>query len=457
MGKRRFTHAFDGYAKLCSWTFRGNNDVSFTSRFLRTNFYRASKAKDDVAPYLLFQATEPPFTMWQRMQALLNGIDNTNTNVLKFNRRRPDRRGSEANYVAVSDFWQSYAFNLTTLRTRGRVEAKVPGGTPFGSTLPLPSSSHPIPEYGTSNLITYVCIMNPLPFGANYVRVIRVVSAKVRRLIANIRVDQVPYMHSFGLSKNYAVIFAAPLFVNIARMMETAEPVNSLDWFPDRPMNVYVVNIHTGRVKRFKTEPVFPMHNINAYEDDNGVILADAVTYPDIQFMKGLEMRVLANKTARDLIPANAVVKRFVIDVQRNSIGQRTFDATPGHDFVNRMDMPVINENFRHKKYCFTYGLSLRSDNVHLSNTTLVKKNVCEAGKDQAWYQLNHFPTEPWFQPRPDAVSEDDGILLSLVLDGEKKKSYLGIWDAKSMKLVNKSFLPKRYPFTLHGHFFADV
>ena len=457
MGKRKFTHAFDGYAKLCSWTFNGDGDVRFSSRFLRTNFYRASKAKDNIAPYLLFESTEPPFSAWEKIRAMWHGIDNTNTNIHRFSRRQPDKRQRTAEFVALSDFWQTYAFNASTLRTERRIDAKVPGGTPFGSRLPLPSSSHPIQEYGTKNFISYVSIMNPLPLGKNSIRVVRMVSARVRRLIKEIEVDQVPYMHSFGLSKNYALIFAAPLYVNIARLVQNAEPVNSLDWFPDKPMVVYVVNIHNGDTVALKTEAVFPMHNINAFEDENGTIIADAVTYPDLQFMKALEMKVLTNKTARDMIPSNSLVKRFTIDLKRETISQAPFSFTPSYEFVNYMDMPNINENYRHKNYCYAYGLALKSDSLHLSNATIVKKNLCKPGSDTAWYRLNHYPTEPWFVPKPGGKDEDDGILLTLILDGERKTSYLAILDGKTMKLINKSYLSQHIPFTLHGKFFPDL
>ena len=425
--------------------------------FLRTNFYRASKAINSIAPYLLFEAAEPPFSAWEKVKAMWHGIDNTNTNIHRFNRQRPDKNGRMSEFVAMSDFWQTYAFNASTLRTVRRIDAKVPGGTPFGSRLPLPSSSHPIREYGTKNFISYVSIMNPLPLGKNSIRVVRMVSARVRKLIKEIPVDRVPYMHSFGLSRNYALIFAAPLYINIPRLMQNAEPVNSLDWFHDKPMVVYAVNIHTGDTTALETQAVFPMHNMNAFEDENGLIHADAVTYPDLQFMKALEMDVLKNKTARDAIPSNALLKRFTIDVKEKTIKQTPFSFTPSYEFVNYMDMPNINEDYRHMNYCFAYGLALKSDRVHLSNATIVKKNVCKPNSDTAWYQVNHYPTEPWFVPKPGGETEDDGILFSLILDGERKTSYLGILDARTMKLINKSYLSEHIPFTLHGSFFPDI
>ncbi len=456
MGERTFKHAFDGYAKLCSWDFKTNGDTFFTSRFLKTHFFTASKRAHNVAPYLLFESAEPPFSMWEKMQALFHGIDNTNINIHRFKKRKPHWTGVEYDYVAMSDFWQSYSFNKTTLRTRGRISPYVPGGTPYGQTLPLPSSAHPLPEYGTDNFISYVSIMNPVPTAENSIRVIRILSAKFRRMIAKIKVKQVPYMHSFGLSKNYAIIFAAPLYVNVKTMLKTAEPVNSLDWFPDEPMKVYVVNIHTKKVTTLETGAVFPMHHVNAFEVDNDTIHVDAVTYPNLDFLHALELKKLSNRTARNQVHVNSEIMRFSIDLANRSVTPIHFPRTPNHHFVNVMDMPAINENYRHRQYCYVYGVALKSDGINLANTTLVKKNVCEEGKDVAWYQINHYPSEPWFLPEPGASEEDSGILLSLVLDGEKKTSYLGIWNARTMTLISQSYLPKHVPFTLHGQFFPN-
>lgn len=48
-----------------------------------------------------------------------------------------------------------------------------------------------------------------------------------------------------------------------------------------------------------------------------------------------------------------------------------------------------------------------------------------------------HSPGEPIFVPNPSAdpeVQEDDGILLSVVLDGFKGTSYLLVLDAKTLE-----------------------
>lgn len=34
----------------------------------------------------------------------------------------------------------------------------------------------------------------------------------------------------------------------------------------------------------------------------------------------------------------------------------------------------------------------------------------------QVWYQKGFYPSEPVFVPSPDAVDEDDGVILSVIL-----------------------------------------
>ena len=40
----------------------------------------------------------------------------------------------------------------------------------------------------------------------------------------------------------------------------------------------------------------------------------------------------------------------------------------------------------------------------------------------QVWYQKGFYPSEPVFVPSPDAVEEDDGVILSVVLTPSQVK-----------------------------------
>ena len=70
------------------------------------------------------------------------------------------------------------------------------------------------------------------------------------------------------------------------------------------------------------------------------------------------------------------------------------------------------------------------------------------------WEVEGHFPAEPVFVANPAAASEDDGVLLSVVLQpGSDSKPYLLILDAGDMTEMARATLPFRIPRDIHGVF----
>mmetsp|Transcript_50137 Transcript_50137/g.83263 ORF Transcript_50137/g.83263 Transcript_50137/m.83263 type:complete len:121 (-) Transcript_50137:40-402(-) len=86
----------------------------------------------------------------------------------------------------------------------------------------------------------------------------------------------------------------------------------------------------------------------------------------------------------------------------------------------------------------------------------IVKVDLQNGGASTEWYKRHHFPSEPIFVPRPGATDEDDGVLLSVVLDGVAEMSYLLIIDAKTMTTLAKAYTPSTMPCDVHGQFFPD-
>ena len=93
------------------------------------------------------------------------------------------------------------------------------------------------------------------------------------------------------------------------------------------------------------------------------------------------------------------------------------------------------------------------------SRTALVKKNTCDASKDQVIYIENHHSSEMFFiaNPEGEADVEDDGVLVTLVFDGLREQSYLLILDAKSFTVIDKSYLPHNIPWSAHGIHFPEA
>ena len=419
----------------------------FSSRFLGTNIFNDSINEDTISPYLMFQTVEPGFSDTEKLLSVFNGVDNTNVNIYTF--------GPAREHVALSDFWRVYHFDPLTFDVIEMVQAEIPGQPPLINGLPALSSAHPLTESGTQNQITYVTTINP--FGPSSLIVCRITSAKQREAIATFPINDIPYMHSFGLTKDYAIIFMAPAFVDIPILLETFEPLKSIQWKSGTTTKLYVVNLKTGSSTIIETDPVFAMHFPNAFQADDETLSVDVVTYPNIDFFKTLQLDTLRHKTLRNTIPAElAQLRRYKINLKAETATYQEFPTTSGSEVANQIDMPVINENFRFKPYCYTYGMVLKSDGFTLSNMTMVKKNLCKPGEDRTWNEKNHYPSEPIFIARPGSTTEDDGTILSLILDGKTEKNYIALMDPKTLNIVNKAYLPINVPFTIHGQFYQN-
>ena len=61
------------------------------------------------------------------------------------------------------------------------------------------------------------------------------------------------------------------------------------------------------------------------------------------------------------------------------------------------------------------------------------------------------------FIPNPDPQSEDDGVLVTIVFDGERERSYYLVLDAVSFTPINKAYLQHNIPWSAHGLYFPEA
>ncbi|CAI9742275.1 beta-carotene 15,15' [Octopus vulgaris] len=454
-GKRHFLHMFDSFAKLSSWKITGNNTALFSTKFVKSSTYNQSMATDDIAPYLTFIGVEPPFSRWKQFKSIINGLDNMNVNVYSYHKTAKANGQDGKGCFALTDYWKMYEFNCTTLQTISAFEAPVPQKSSLGF-LNLISTAHPLPEFGTNNSLLFLSTLSLVPWVKSSVKFIRIHTAEKREVIASVPVDQIPYMHSFSTTEHYGILFCHPMYLNIPKFLKEMHPFDGMDWYGDRPIDVNIINLKTGEIIKMKTENSFVMHHANAYEDEDGNIIVDAVGYDDPLFVKSMLVENMVNPAKRKNIPFSAQIRRYIFNVQNKTSKVHTFSRPSNETFLTRFDFPTINENYRSKPYCFLYGVALRAIDNNLTSIALIKKDVCEKGRDKYYYKTGVYVSEAIFVPTPNAEEEDDGVLLLPAADASTNKHYLYVIDAKTMTLISQAELPTTVPYTLHGHFIPE-
>ncbi|MFM7078203.1 MAG: carotenoid oxygenase family protein, partial [Bacteroidota bacterium] len=118
------------------------------------------------------------------------------------------------------------------------------------------------------------------------------------------------------------------------------------------------------------------------------------------------------------------------------------------------MELPHIDYGKQHgdPDYKYVYACGVDSARPEGFYNQLVKINV-ETGQHMKWSQPGCYPGEPVFISSPTSSTQDDGVLLSVVLNPSENNSFLLVLDANDMTELARASVPHTIPFGYHGTF----
>jgi len=452
--RRVLTSWLDGFAKLHSFKFSGSQ-VLFSGKMLESPNYLASVAAGELQPMTTLNGFDSPdeeWTWWEKMKILgksllLTAFDNNNPALWRIGKDNLE----EGIYMAVTDAPVPIRFNISDLSTMGM---QYPTAWPAT----LSGCAHWVREVGTDNSINFQ--RKKALTGPVYVEVQRyrpeddyaspqVISSFVPKKLSSI--------HSFSITENYAIFFFYPVIIDGKKMFESGFHVfELLTWIEDEPTDVFVVNLKTGNVTQFETQPFYSAHHANAYENGENELILDISPTPYVNLRDYLALKNQLNPPEEStgvFTTDDEEFTRYTIDLANEKIKFENFPNTIKNSFINNFDFPTINEDYRGLPYCIVYGWSA----MDYSRMSLVKKNTCDSTLDKVFYIEDHYSSEMHFLPNPEKRSEDDGVLVTIVFDGTKEQSYLLLLDAKNLQPINKAYLPHNIPWSAHGMHFPEA
>jgi carotenoid cleavage dioxygenase-like enzyme len=416
VGERTMNHWFDGFAALHRFGI-GDGIVSYASRFLETRAYRAAKEKGEIA-YQEF-ATDPCRSLFQRVTALFSPklSDNANVNLVKLGER----------FVSMTETPIPVQFDAETLETAG-VAWKVPG---------MLTTAHPHVDRVTGGMLNYAAALGP----RNQYRFFRLGADETEpEVMARIGVREPAYMHSFGLTERFIVLAEFPYVVNPLSLALSGRPyIENYRWKPELGTKFTLIDRKSGKATGpFETDPFFAFHHVNAYEDGEEVVV-DICTQDDAQIVEDLYLeRLRAGKPAPE-----AELRRFRLTPASGEVEHE--QLIEGGFELPRINYGRCNE----RPYRYAWGTGNRGEGWVKE---IVKADVVERERS-AWEEDGCFPGEPVFVAAPGASAEDEGVLLSVVLDGRRGNSFLLVLDAQTLVELARAEAPNHVPFGFHGQF----
>lgn len=131
------------------------------------------------------------------------------------------------------------------------------------------------------------------------------------------------------------------------------------------------------------------------------------------------------------------------------------------------VELPTIHPAKYHRKYRYCYGINagggpevVIADQIlklDMDHPDVGSADILQNGSGEVWREEGCVPGEPIFVPRPGGTEEDDGVVLSIVLDSTLVRSKLVILDAKTMREVGRAEMKTVMPAGFHGTFVGST
>ncbi len=411
VGDKYLRHWFDGLAMLHAFSF-SKGEVIYRNKFLHTTPYHKM---------VVDKSLDFPGFGQAGAKTEANFIPNANINIAKF----------ANDLVALTEVPQPVIFDLATLKTVGLFSYK--------DTLPKArvwECAHPHTDPVTGEVINYLVQFYPT---TQYVIYKMKKGSHQRETLAEIPVQEPSYMHSFALSQNYVILVEFPLVSSPEDFAKEGSFQSHYRWKDTKQMRILLISRKTGDIAgEYFGESSFAWHHINSFEQDDTIFI-DMAAYQDADtfFLDG---------EGED--PEHKRMGRFV----RYKIKPST-KAVIKEAVGPAIEMPRINYDSNNSKpYNYVYGY----DDSHILNglkTRGLVKIDSKTKDAKHWSEQFCIADEPIFVAKPNATQEDDGVILAVVLNIKKEKSFLLILDAKQFTELARAEVPHHIPYELHGQY----
>jgi carotenoid cleavage dioxygenase len=304
----------------------------------------------------------------------------------------------------------------------------------FGGTLRGAFTAHPHldPRTGEWHAVTY----DPrVPTAVHHVVVAP--DGRVRRE-EPVQVHDGPMIHDCGITGRFVLILDLPVTFSIGALIAGQS-------FPFRWNRGHSARIGLlprdgagSEVIWCDVDPCYVFHLVNAYDDEDGAVVADVVTYGSIFARAGFEAD-----------PPRGALERWTIDPKSRAVRRAVLDPQP-------QDFPRIDERRTGQtcRYAYTMALPETPDPALIGGNSLFKQDLRDGGKAVHDFGPHRYPGEFVFVPAHPAAAEDEGWLIGFVIDTADETTDLAILDVRDFggPPCATVRIPHRVPPGFHGN-----
>lgn len=459
VGSRRVNNVIDALSKVYRWSFTPGKVPTFSTKFLKTSIYNRSVSLGELVPHRVVGDILPPITSLEKLRMALWDPSRDNNNITPWKIKGRDGITVCGESPLVFDVQNVNLDHMDKYKffNKGKFVKE------------FMSASHYARHPTTGDSYNYVFmtgydkgLFTGVEPGYEMIRVTEDPGGRaVGKVVGYIpsSLNDIRIIHSLGVTENHVIL---PRLSLRAELNSTTHVCSNIVFDDKAPTYIHVMAIKDGSFKTFEFPPFISVHIINSFErvNENGETEI-VVDYPTLTTMEGFNHDrcyyeilnieyMLSDQFSymKDFKPLNDVtIRRFVMNLATGK-GEVIDHPKTWQPQLLHVDFPFVNDNFRGKPFCIVYFHTIQWDNRNAMG--ILKLDLCKQ-TSVGWDDLNLFPVEPVFVPRPGGTEEDDGVLLSPVYDPRTDGSELYIWNARNLKVIAKLSSPVRVPWTNHG------
>ncbi|KAF1835849.1 hypothetical protein BDW02DRAFT_494925 [Decorospora gaudefroyi] len=276
------------------------------------------------------------------------------------------------------------------------------------------------------------------------------------------------YIHSLFLTENYVILCVWNSHItwsgislkynkNVVDCIAPFDPNSKATW--------YVVDRRNtkGLVATYQSDPFFCFHTINAWEqpsasDPNKTdIITELSMFENLDVIKRFYYDNLISSIATpeyagtkrlSCLPMHAQFRLPSVDAGIPTNTPMPAELVFQADKMISLELPTINPAYLTRPHRYTYGCT---DRLKSSFMDGIAKFDNATKTSIFWEEEGHTPGEAIFIADPGGKEEDDGVLLTVVLDGFVEKSYLLVLRARDLTEVGRAEMQGPMSFGFHG------
>ena len=252
------------------------------------------------------------------------------------------------------------------------------------------------------------------------------------------------FIHDFAITPNYCIFFQNPVTYNPFPFLFGFRGAGECVKFqPDRPTRILVIprNSPYQGIKILETESGFVFHHANAFELEDKIQI-DSVCY---ESLPEIEANMSYKEVDFDTL-APGKLWRFTLNLDDETVHKQLIES-------RCCEFPSTHPDKVGNPYRYLFLSAAHNPNGNAPQQAILKLDW-KTQERQLWsFAPNGYVSEPIFVPQPNASSECEGWIMTVVYDGSRHRSDVVILDGRDLTKgpIAQLHLKQHIPYGLHG------